>query len=306
MKRNLTSSLFALLLIMILQPGCNVNSVDRNPNEKNAQKSDKNARTLSCGGYFDGSYSGNGYYIYPSIALDFSGACNGGTVSVSFSAEDVPNRFTIRDQNSNVVVQSGLNQGHNGYIGSASNSGPWGGPFSGGGSETVTFIYDSSKSYTLNVETSTSGVTDHWTSTVGCTTNCPIVDPVVCGVPCGQYFDGNYGGSGFYIYPAIALSFPGVCNGKIVFIAVFAEDVPNRFTVRDQFGTAVAQSGQGQGHNGFIGTTSDYGPWGSPFSTGAGQETLSFVYDSSKTYTLNVETSTSSVTDHWSANKSCN
>ena len=132
---------------------------------------------------------------------------------------------------------------------------------------------------------------------------------------CGQYFNESYYGNGFYAYPAKDLNFTGVCNGSTVAFNFSPMSVPNRFIVYDNSNNIVCQSGVGtstSGHNGWIGTTSYGGPWGSSFSTGGDETPVTFTYDSSKTYRLVVETTTTqsgseqgSGNDNWAVSVSC-
>ena len=307
MRNRLVTSLLAFGLILIFQSSCS----NEDDSAGTLPLNGKRGARASCGQYYSERYTGSGFYVYPNQPLDFSGVCQGSIISVSYTPEDVPNRFVIKDNLGNIASQSGQQSntsGHNGWIGTTSNQGPWGGPFSTGGSETVSFVYDSSKTYTLTVETVTQGVSDSWSVQIGCTTNCGGgVDPPQCSSTCGQYYSERYAGNGFYVYPVQALTFNNVCNGAQVNVSFSPEDVPDRFTIKDNLGNIVLQSGQQSftsGHNGWIGTTSNSGPWGGPFSTG-GSETVSFTYNSTRTYTLTVETVTQGVSDSWSVQIGC-
>jgi hypothetical protein len=131
----------------------------------------------NCGGIFDGTYSVlNNYYTYPDKQLDICSAANGTTISVSLTANDVPNLFEIVDQNSNIIVSSG-------WLGTScmSNNSCYYGPWPGGtlpqtnpGQKVISFTKDASKTYFLRVRTLTppnaqfSPSTDFWGASLIC------------------------------------------------------------------------------------------------------------------------------------------
>jgi len=75
--------------------------------------------------------------------------------------------------------------------------------------------------------------------------------------------------------------------------------VPNRFTIYDASGNYIASSG-------WIGYSSNPGPWGYSGISGPGSTTISFTKSSSvSTYKLRVETVTQGISDAWESSVSC-
>lgn len=309
------------------------NSVESTLNETKKGKS--GARTAAaCSGSFSGTHSViASNFTYPSSLLDVSCAASGATVSVSVTALDVPNRFTIRDLNGNFITATG-------WLGNASYGGPWGSSLSNSGTATLTFS-KSFSSYNLIVETITppnfsySPSTDYWSATYGCTctgtppptcpsTPCPVGFNCVNGVcicascpagfscvnntcqcttTCGGNFQGNFGVlNTYFTYPLRSFSTGCKPNGTVITVSVTALDVPNRFTILDASGNFVVGSN-------WLGNASYGGPWG-PFLSNSGSTTLTFAKTTS-TYSLRVETITppngtyNPSTDYWSSNISC-
>ena len=113
--------------------------------------------TSQCGGEFNGTYSGYGYYKYPSIDLCL---CPG-TVNVYGDPYGLPNKYTLKCDG-NII--------HSQWVGDSQTYpiGPWAGqniPYY----YNHTFTAQSGKVYTLEVETVTPQyMTDSWTASVGC------------------------------------------------------------------------------------------------------------------------------------------
>jgi hypothetical protein len=117
--------------------------------------------SYGCGSGMSGSYSGNGYYKYPSYALDVSGVDTGGTISISVSSYDVPNRFTVYDVNNFVVAYTG-------WMGNVTYAGPWGTSLNTPENAILKFIRGAASSYSLVVETVTNARSDNWLASMSC------------------------------------------------------------------------------------------------------------------------------------------
>ena len=114
---------------------------------------------------------------------------------------------------------------------------------------------------------------------------------------CGASLSGNYGGSGYYTYPAYSLNFSTSPQNTRINITVGSYDIPNRFTIYDSLGNTVA-------YTSWMGYVNYSGPWGSSLNTPETQ-TLSFTTDVKGSYSLKVETLTQGYSDSWTANVAC-
>jgi hypothetical protein len=246
-------------------------------------------QTNGCGSYFNGSYTGSGYYTYPDRILTLCGTA-GGTITIYCTALDVPNRFNVYDASNNLVASSG-------WMGYTSNPGPWGSSgIYGPSSKTISFTKSTSTTYKIRVETVTQGISDAWEASVGCTNVC--IQPI-CPSSCSTFQNGNYTGSGYYTYPDRTLTFCPAQNGKTISVYCQSVEVPNRFTIYDANGNYVASSG-------WIGYSSNPGPWGYNGINGPGSTTITFTKSSSySTYKLRVETVTQGISDAWESSISC-
>lgn len=125
-----------------------------------------NNRTyVSCGASVSNNYSGTGYYQYPQIYIDtFSSSIS--ALNISWNAIDRPNRFTLYDEDGNLVATTG-------WKGTASYSGPWGTSLSTGTSGIMTVTKSpTSTYYRLVVEAgpanTSSPINDTWDAIIGC------------------------------------------------------------------------------------------------------------------------------------------
>jgi hypothetical protein len=102
----------------------------------------------NCSSSLSGSYVPSTFYNYGNYCLDLSSASNGATITIQYSSNYRPNRYDISD-GLGIVVTSGWVGDDNSY------DGVWGtaGNLSGPGDGTISFTYNSSKTYTLNVQT---------------------------------------------------------------------------------------------------------------------------------------------------------
>ncbi len=126
----------------------------------------------NCGDNYVGNYNTvNRWYTYPVKNLNVSCVADGATIQLFVSALDVPNKFTIKDTNGNIIVSSG-------WMGNASYPGQWGSSLSTVNTKTLYFTKSASfYEYKLYVETQTPPNTsyyptyDSWQASLGCTPN---------------------------------------------------------------------------------------------------------------------------------------
>jgi hypothetical protein len=183
------------------------------------------------------------------------------------------------------------------WLGSTSNYGPWGQPFNGPNVETISFSKVTA-TYKIRVETSTQGQADSWSASISCSgvcTNPPPPPPPNCDSSCASTIGDTFSGSGWHVYNE-TLDFCDVAVGNIITMIVDAADVPNRFFITDANNTSVITTN-------WLGSTSNFGPWGSPFN-GSHVQVITF-QKVTETYNLRVETATQGQADSWSASISC-
>lgn len=114
---------------------------------------------------------------------------------------------------------------------------------------------------------------------------------------CGGSFSGSWGTTGYHQYPADTIRLDTTASTATIKITVNSYDVPDRFTVRDASGNAVASSA-------WMGYATYSGPWGMSLNTPE-TGTLSFTRGTSAYFTFIVETSVSSSSDSYNANINC-
>lgn len=121
----------------------------------------------TCGGLFQGNYPTiNSYYIYPAQTFSTACAAAGATITVSLTALDIPNRFTILDASNNPIVVSA-------WLGTASYPGLWGGSLAASSTGSISFTRVGT-SYKIRVETQTppnfsyNPTQDYWSASVSC------------------------------------------------------------------------------------------------------------------------------------------
>jgi hypothetical protein len=287
---------FVLLLIQLMS--CSKDSLIETESVRNDDDLVTSRTTIDCRDEYNnlaGSWPAGSGYQYVYHIIDVSCVAYGDIVQLSVVAYDVPNRFTVRTGS---IPGSGSYVTDSGWIGYANYSGPWGSSLSTQNTQTITFT-KTSDYYTIQIETSVpSFMSDSWEVNLACECEPECLDN------CGTNFGDTYYGTGFYIYPAIPLTFQCLdqnnCPVQSVQITVTALDVPNRFTIRrgSSTGTIVTQTN-------WIGYADYYGPWGSSLST-QNTQTLTFNYLSGTTYYFIVETSApSSPYDAWQASIAC-
>lgn len=114
--------------------------------------------TFDCSTLVTGTYSGNGYYMYPDRNVYVTGT----TISFNYSAIDRPNRFTIYDHTGNFL-------GSSGWAGTASYAGPWGINLTAPSSGTIT-VPNSYPYLVLRVETGNGSISDAYEVYITCNT----------------------------------------------------------------------------------------------------------------------------------------
>lgn len=122
---------------------------------------------LKCGCGYQGSTEDLAFYIYSSIQLDFTGVQNGSTITLAYNAITRVNRFEIYNTTDSAITVS------SGWAGSANYPGPWGASVNTSPTGSITFIYDNTKNYVLNVAVGgadpNNQTNDSWDVTLGCT-----------------------------------------------------------------------------------------------------------------------------------------
>jgi surface protein len=96
---------------------------------------------------------------------------------------------------------------------------------------------------------------------------------------CGTIFNSGYTGNDSIIQ-VYSLDFTGLDDGYTISIAVFAQDRPNYFTIREN-GTNIAVSG-------WLGFATYPGPWGSSLNGPSSYFFPNLIYDITKTYTVDI------------------
>lgn len=116
-----------------------------------------------CGSYISDDYYGQGYYVYPNYSLDLSGTPQGSTINVTVNSYDIPNRFTIKDENGSIVASTS-------WMGYVDYNGPWGSSLNTPETQTLSFVKDIASSFVLTVETvAGNNYSDAWSVGVSCT-----------------------------------------------------------------------------------------------------------------------------------------
>jgi hypothetical protein len=120
-----------------------------------------------CGSTVTGTYNLSGFTTQ-TVNLNFSGAVNGGLITVHYTANSRPDRFTIKKNGLSIVANSG-------WVGSDYNySGPWdlNGIADVDGDGYMTFTYDNSATYQLLVDVGNANpsniLDDSWSVTFSC------------------------------------------------------------------------------------------------------------------------------------------
>jgi hypothetical protein len=162
--------------------------------------------TYGCGDTVSDTYTPSTFIVQTKY-LDLSEATDGDTITISYTANDRPNRFNIYG-NGMLVENSGWAGSDNTY------AGPWGGIGTltdPDGTGSFTFEYQAGMSYELRVDVGpanpnaspTPNPSDGWSVTIGCSSPSPLTFSVTTG--CTNYagtltvnITGGGTGSGYY------------------------------------------------------------------------------------------------------------
>jgi hypothetical protein len=131
-----------------------------------------NTATVDCSGvqpppscptpmFYNGSYNGSGYHVYPAQTIDATLTPVGSVISANCNALDVPNRITIRDGGGNFLVSTG-------WFGHSDFPGPWGSSINTLPTQVITFTRNAYDTYTIEAETVTQGTSDAWNVNLSC------------------------------------------------------------------------------------------------------------------------------------------
>lgn len=122
--------------------------------------------SLKCGCGLSNSYSGSAQYSYPAIPINFSGVSNGAQITLIYDGIDRPNRFDIYNETDLTITVS------SDWVGSQTYPGPWVGNTVTPSAGSISFTYNSAKTYTLKVEAGPADpnnpVSDSWTANLTC------------------------------------------------------------------------------------------------------------------------------------------
>lgn len=152
-----------------------------------------------CGDTITGTYALSGSTVQ-TYSLDLSSATNGATISVHYTANSRPDKFTILGGGSSVAISDWAGS-DTGYVG------PWtGNPIDGDGDGYISFTYNSSLSYQLRVDVGNANpdniLDDSWSVTFSCL-GVATSTPIPTSAPLYGYFRslGKSSLSGFCLSP---------------------------------------------------------------------------------------------------------
>ena len=245
---------------------------------------------LYCDGpTYSKSTDGLGSCAFPSIQsvpIYLTGTANGSVIRVQYDAVDYPNRFAVYGNGFSVVDSGWVGQNPTNC------SGLWNtfGPDTG----FLTFTYDNTKTYEVRIELAprNSITNEYYELNVSCfppatatptPTATPTATPTGGGCPnnCGDVISGYYAGLDYH-QEFYCLDVSSAGNGATIELRYDAKYRPNRFTLYETGNVEVVASGWAGGAPCYT------GPWTCPFDNANGS--LFFTYNSSKTYTILVET----------------
>lgn len=125
---------------------------------------------LACGQTRSESYGGLFQYTFPLIPLNLSNALTGNTITINYNVSVRPNKITVKNiTDSTIAAATG---GTNGWVGQANYSGPWGASLSTSLTGTLTFVYDSAKTYNIEVECGATNLANPANDTFSLTVDC--------------------------------------------------------------------------------------------------------------------------------------
>lgn len=113
----------------------------------------------------------------------------------------------------------------------------------------------------------------------------------------GGWHDGTWpASSGYHYYGKYYIDATGIPTGNDITVSYSAHDVPNRFYLQDECSLGTWRS------SGWVGLANYPGPWGMSISTAASNTLMLPKSAGCNTYSVYVETSTSStISDYWNA-----
>lgn len=181
--KNLSRFLLVLIqTVFIVACDKNVDSPETvlTQSSNQTKNSLKITSNYACGAYMDGFWATpNNFHVYTGYTIDVSAEPVGRLVGLTVTVDDVPNRFTVKDETGTTVAASSDIYGNvSGWLGQASYTGPWGASINAVTTGTLYFYKTSSaSSFTLTVETQTNATnSDHWSAGVYCYN--PTGDPI--------------------------------------------------------------------------------------------------------------------------------
>jgi hypothetical protein len=200
-------------------------------------------QTFYCNNSYSGTWAPSTFtgFTYP---MNLSSTTNGSTITISYTANDRPNRFTVYADGVTEAANSGWVGDDNTY------GGPWGpsGGLSGVGTGTLTFTYNSSKTYTFRVDTGPANPnatpqpnpSDSWNITITCTVP-PSSTPTLTPTPVYYWYELRRCDSG-----ALCYSVPKA-SGTLIPGRVFYSAGQHYYTIGAYFNTTGTDPGLGTG-----------------------------------------------------------
>jgi hypothetical protein len=200
-------------------------------------------QTFYCNNSYSGTWTPSTFtgFTYP---MNLSSTTNGSTITIAYTANDRPNRFTVYADGVTEAANSGWVGDDNTY------GGPWGAPggLSGVGTGTLTFTYDSSKTYTFSVDigpanpnaTPQPNPSDAWSVTITCTVP-PSSTPTLTPTPVYYWYELRRCDSG-----ALCYSVPKA-SGTMIPGRVFYSAGQHYYTIGAYYNTTGADPGLGTG-----------------------------------------------------------
>jgi hypothetical protein len=137
-------------------------------------------------------------YSIQELCLNLSARSNGDIISLSCNSGDRPNRFHARANGGDITST--------GWLGCTTEAGPWdnysGAGICNGGAATITFVYNSSVTYSFYVEIGNSmTLNDSWTANLSCNTPvAPTPAPVVNYVGSEVYSCDSSNSEKYFVY----------------------------------------------------------------------------------------------------------
>lgn len=155
----------------------------------NSQVSSPQTQTVTaytsqvCNAVISGNHTHNGFYAYDPYLLNVQGAAS--TITLTYDVVSKPNRFSVYDDNDNLVVSSG-------WKGVANYAGPWGATLNTATTGSISFTKAAGKCfYKLIVESVTDvSFADTFSVTFSCPNSAPVTPTITyqsCSSGAGVY-----------------------------------------------------------------------------------------------------------------------